>query len=672
MNCMKKIFIFLTVCMSVWMTSCDYLNVDDYFEDTFKEDSIFANKRNIQRYFNGAAAMLPVEGKIWQASNVPGVTATDEGISCGSRPTGIFPMDFPGTLLTIDQISSTVMGSFVYDLNIWPTLYKIIRKVNVLLPRIDEVPDMSVFDKIELRSQARFLRAYAYYWLIQSYGPCILVGDEILSTNASPDYYAVERNTFDECVEYVCKELEEASDGLELKQPNDLLGRPTKGAALALAARLRLWAASPLYNGGAAARKYFGNFTRKSDGANYISQTYDDSKWAKAAALAKRVMDLGVYSLYTAQADQYTRPLPAELQSASNYPDGPGGIDPFKSYSDIFTGQVKDSQNPELIWGRNSGGESNGNFDDVFPTGLGGHSDIAVSQRIIDAYYMADGRSIENASTACPYEARPYDNSCVVNSDEIISENYTLKNGTYKAYANREARFYASIGFSGCLWPFESTTESSKRNIIVKYHDGADYGKSRAEQPGYYNLTGYVCKKYVHYRDAKVGEGARTETKTFPIIRYAEVLMIYAEALNNLQGSHTVGDETFTRDTEKIKKAFNLIRYRAGLPGVTDSQLASAETFNQVLQREKMIEFIHENHRYYDVRRWGILEDLEKQPLTGMNVEAKEWTGFYAPVIINHRIIRERVFKPKMMLLPIHHDELRKVPSLDQNPGWEE
>ena len=46
------------------MSSCDYLNVDDYFEDTFKEDSVFASKRNIQRYFNGTVAMLPHEGKI--------------------------------------------------------------------------------------------------------------------------------------------------------------------------------------------------------------------------------------------------------------------------------------------------------------------------------------------------------------------------------------------------------------------------------------------------------------------------------------------------------------------------------------------------------------------------------------------------------------------------------
>ena len=45
---------------------CNYLNIDDYFEDTFQEDSIYANKRNIERYFNGAAALLPVVDKIWE------------------------------------------------------------------------------------------------------------------------------------------------------------------------------------------------------------------------------------------------------------------------------------------------------------------------------------------------------------------------------------------------------------------------------------------------------------------------------------------------------------------------------------------------------------------------------------------------------------------------------
>jgi hypothetical protein len=188
---------------------------------------------------------------------------------------------------------------------------------------------------------------------------------------------------------------------------------------------------------------------------------------------------------------------------------------------------------------------------------------------------------------------------------------------------------------------------------------------------GVYNLTGYTCRKYIHPRDARTGNNPRVIQKTFPIIRYAEVLMIYAEALNNLTKSHTVGGETFSRDEMAMASAFNQVRYRAGLPGASAEELASTESFNKTIQRERLVEFLHENRRYYDICRWGIFEELEREPLTGLNIEAGEWEGFYAPVIISHQTIRERQFNPKYMLMPLNRSELRKVPSLDQNPGWE-
>ena len=78
-----------------------------------------------------------------------------------------------------------------------------------------------------------------------------------------------------------------------------------------------------------------------------------------------------------------------------------------------------------------------------------------------------------------------------------------------------------------------------------------------------------------------------------------------------------------------------------------------------------------EGRRYYDVRRWGIVEELEKEPLQGLNVNVAEWAGFYSPTIIQYKTIRERVWNNKMLFLPLALDELRKVPTLDQNPGWE-
>lgn len=665
---MKKIILPVIVLMTLALGSCkDYLNVDKYFADTFMEDSIFASQTNIERYYNGAVSLLPDEGMLWYYGSTPGVTGSDEAVSCGNWNGGMLDIQFSGTLLTTDQITASSTGGWSWDFNVWTACYKIIRKCNIILSNIDGVPDMNSFDKMQFRSEVRFLRAYAYYWILRNQGPMILMGDKILSSNETPEYYETVRNTFDECVDYICDEFDAAAQNLPSKRSIDMIQAPTKGAALALAARVRLAAASPLFNGGSVARKYFGSWTRQTDGEYYVNMEYDERKWALAAAAAKKVMDLNLYELYTVEADAYTAPLPSNVPSAP-YPDGAGGIDPYRSYSEQFTGEAVAATNKELIWGTTSG--VGGHLSYVFPLTLGGSSCVCVPQRMVDMFYMADGRDISNSSDEYPYKNRPFDRTCIVQDDKILSKNYTLKAGTFAAYDNREPRFYANIGFSGRYWTMSSTSDNGKHDQIVGYYKGANCGMTSSTN-NVYNITGYTGTKYIHPRDACSGTNSRQVEKTFPIIRYAEILLSYAEALNHLTKSYEIDGQTYSRDTEAIKSAFNRIRYRAGLPGLTDEELASEETLEQVIERERCIEMFWEGRRYYDVRRWGIVEDLEKEPLQGLNVNVTEWSGFYQPTIIQYSTIRERVFKSKMMLLPLSLDEIRKVPTLDQNPGWE-
>ena len=306
---MKKILLFSSfMAMMLGMGSCtDYLNVDDYFADTFREDSIFANKYNITRYYNGA-----------------------EAVSCGTWNGGFLDIQYSGTMLTTNQVTASSMAGWTWDFNVWDPCYKIVRKCNTLLSNISAVPDMNSVEKMQFRCQVRFLRAYAYYWILRNQGPFVILGDEILSSNESTEYYSHSRNTMDECVDYICTELSEASEYMLEEHNQNELYAPTKGAALALAARIRLTAASPLYNGGPAARRYFSDFKRKSDGEYYVSQTYDERKWAVAAAAAKKVIDMNRYDLYTVPADQYTVDLPANVPSAE-YPNGAGEIGSFPS-----------------------------------------------------------------------------------------------------------------------------------------------------------------------------------------------------------------------------------------------------------------------------------------------------------------------------------------------------
>ena len=322
--------------------------------------------------------------------------------------------------------------------------------------------------------------------------------------------------------------------------------------------------------------------------------------------------------------------------------------------------------NPEYVWARNSG-TLVANTQMAFPLKAGGWSGMALPQKIIDNFAMVDGRSIDNSS-----EKYPYSESGFTTQQKNFS-GYRLNSGVFNMYNNREMRFYASVGFSECYWPCSSSTTSGLYNLTITYYYDSANGKLNSATD--YTPTGYVIKKFIHPSDAWDGTNARRMDKAFPIIRYADILLMYAEALNNLTTTHTVqlGEQTYTvsRDIQEIRNAFDQVRHRAGLPGLSDSDLASVDHMQELIERERMIELLHENHRYFDVRRWGIYEEVESEPVTGMNVDSGK-AGFYTRVIPNTSRIGSRLVNKKLMFLPLPLSEIRKLPSVDQNPGWED
>jgi hypothetical protein len=282
---------------------------------------------------------------------------------------------------------------------------------------------------------------------------------------------------------------------------------------------------------------------------------------------------------------------------------------------------------------------------------------------------MIDGRPIDNSSVKYPYSEIGF------TSGLKSFSGYRFTTGeVYNMYVNREARFYASIGFSECFWPCSSTATTGSFNQTITYYYDSSNGRSGTTNPLDYTPTGYLPKKYIHPMDAWTGTNNRRMDKAFPIIRYAEILLSYAEALNNLTGSHTVEidgqTQTFSRNVTEIRNAFNLVRYRAGLPGLSDVELANPQTIQSLIERERMVEFLHENRRYYDVRRWGIYEETENEPIMGMNVDGGK-SVFYQRVVPNTSRISSRVVNKKMIFLPIPQNEIKRLPTFDQNPGWE-
>lgn len=663
----RNIIIGALIAASAVMTvSCDFLTVDDYFTDEIKIDSVFANKRNVEAYLWGITANFTDEGSLFQHSDFPGPLATDEAFTMYETRHG-----YNGMRLVLGEINSQNLFSFW---TVYYNSYIIIRKCNTLLKRIDEAADLDTKSRMNVIGYAKFFRAYAYYKLLLNFGPAVILGDEVLPSNEDLSTYNMPRSTYDETVDYICDELEEAGKYLPLTLPIMEFGKPTRGAAYGLIARLRLYQASPSFNGGSSALRYFGTWKRSVDGRNYVSLTYDEKRWAVAAAAAKRVMDMQnaggpLFRLHTVDADSDTPELPMGVTSDPDYykpwPEGAAGIDHYRSYSEMFNGEAVLASNPEWVWARNSN-TLRENTRMSFPTKQDGWGGMGVTQKIIDNYSMVDGRRIDDSSPDYPYSEEGFTTS------QKTFSGYRLNSGVNNMYVNREMRFYACVAFSECWWQMSSATSSGDYNKTITYYFDSPNGKQNDAYN--YTPTGYVLKKYIHPSDAWGGTNARQMNKAYPIVRYADILLMYAEALNHLTSSHTVtiGDAEYTvsRDVDEIRRAFNLVRHRAGLPGASSDELSNAETMNSLIVKERMIELMFEGWRYFDVRRWGIYEDTESEPIMGMNVDGTK-ESFYTRVIPNTSRIGKRVVNKKLVFLPLPREELRKVSFLDQNPGWE-
>jgi len=154
----------------------------------------------------------------------------------------------------------------------WAKNYEGIRKANIFLTNIDRVPMRDQQLKEWWRAEARFLRSMFYFELVKRYGGIPLIGDKVFTLE---DDLQIPRNTFEECVNYIVSECDDIKNRLRVDPIDDgNLGRITRGAALALKAKMLLIAASPLNN-----------------------PSSDPALWKKAADAARDIVSLNVFAL---------------------------------------------------------------------------------------------------------------------------------------------------------------------------------------------------------------------------------------------------------------------------------------------------------------------------------------------------------------------------------------
>ena len=517
--------------------------------------------------------------------------------------------------------------------------YKYIRQANIFLQKAHPIMttgtqgDQLLEDELtQMKANVRFMRAFYHYLLFEQYGPIILVKDKIYNATEDQD---VPRNTVDEVIEYIDSELTAVASELTQEpifEDKDYRAWPTKGVALAVRAKLWLYAASPLLNGG-----YREALSVTNPDGTRLFPDYDAGKWEKALAACKDFIDYaeaGRYELYKEYKD-----------------DNGAVIDPDKSVYNLFQKYTH-----EIIWAtaNNDWGGMNGDAFDrrIAPrcekNGLGS---TGVTQELVDAFYMKDGFPV-SATAYLPqstlYQEEGY--GTYKDQNDNFSKKYTNVTVSNR-YLNREPRFYNTVFFNGRQWPVSC-------NQVLFYNGG-----NSGVQEGQATLTGYMLFKRFNRSVSLTNPGVASQFRPSIIFRLADFYLMYAEAANEVNPNDA-----------RVLKYLNLVRERAGLPDIETLNPAirgNQELQRAAIQRERQIELATEGQRYFDVRRWMIAdkngEGRQNGYVHGMNVrgESNDKEDF-------NRIVEasQIVFNRKMYLYPMPDSEMRKTKNLVQNPGW--
>lgn len=522
-------------------------------------------------------------------------------------------------------------------LNIWNGAYQYIRSANIFLARIDKTPlpeSRREYYQVRIpqyKAEARFLRANQYFELFRRYGAVPLVNTVLAPTDPAATNTA--RSSVEEVVKFIMAECDEIATLLPVIYPRGSsdYGRITKGAALALKARTALYAASPLFNGNT---MYAG--VKNTDGTPLFPQTYDNNKWLLAANAAKAVLDLNVYSL-----------------------SSPNPSNPVDNYGQLFFSRNYEENILPLIIGGNR------DFEGTFmPNGrdanaVNGNGRMSVFQELVDAYEMNNGRPISDAesgyTTTGSWNGKLWDGVADVNVSKVSN-----------MYKNRDPRFYATIFFQYGVWNYANNA----RPLKFAWYGNNGGGTDGWPKPGTNCETGYNWRKWA---DPNVNlKGGGNANRNFPLIRLAEIYLIYAEAMN----------EYLSAPNQEVYNALNVVRNRVSMPALpiisTDN---SKEGMRKRIQNERRIEFAFENQRFWDVRRWLIAKSVDNGSMHGLNARPTpaelNSSGFdqnseAAGVAVFYKTVvnQTRVFVDRHYLMPIPQTEINIDPALVQNYGW--
>lgn len=632
---MKQIKIFLIAGGLACLTSCsNYLDVIP--DNVATIDNAFTMRSEAEKYLFTCYSYLPREGDPqWN----PAFVAGDE-----------FWQFYPITNFSDESVQIARGNQNIVDpfLNYWDglrggqPLFTGLRDCNIFLENVDKVIDLEPYMKVRWIAEVKFLKAYYHFWLLRMYGPIPLIREN-LPISSSVEEVKVSRQPVDTVVNYIVSLLDEAAADLPTEVPDQTseLGRVTKLAALGIKARVLALAASPLFNG----NTDFAGFANR-DGTPLFSMDADPAKWERAAEACREAIE----ACHAAGLELYEF-------SPSLY-----DISDTTRIKMSIRNSIGEKWNQELVWGSTITTTdflqrlSMARIDPARLINEQALGQLAPTLKMAELFYSNNGVPITEDKTW------NYANRYALKTATAANK-YNLKEGyeTVALHFDREPRFYADLGFDGAIWYGQGKYDDDD-----PWHVEAKMGQTSARKGvGRYSITGYFPKKLVNWdfiiQDA---QALSIENYPWPVMRLADLYLLYAEARNEAAGP-----------SAEVYEYLNMVRARAGLKTVEESWTTYSRTpdkyttkdgLREIIHRERTIEMAFEGHRYWDLRRWKEAADELNGTVLGWDVEQEDASTYY-----RQRVLYNQTFQaPRDYFWPIRENNVVVNRNLIQGLGW--
>jgi hypothetical protein len=509
--------------------------------------------------------------------------------------------------------------------------YAAINHVNYVIENVEAMLPNAASDasrtKLEaIIGEARMLRGMIYFRLISMWGDVPFI-DKIVNSNDEVQY--IERTSIRDIREAILADFTYAWEKLPDKPA--ALGRFTKWGALAFRGKFHLywacwnrtswpWATPVSPNGGWPELETF------TPNAAESAQSYVDA----AADLRKVIQESGLKLFRNGEPGSW-----GEM----------GSCDILPNYYDLFIPTA--NADPELMVGFTHGGTGTGQGEELMRD-FGTRATEGSQGWGQPRYEIADRYQSTITGDFLPK---------LIPMNPSTAGARTMPNSALnpESYRNRDYRMKGTLLWDGeTMVTMLNLSFDQVRKYQYKTLTGTVEGFGAINADG--DQTGYIMRKFVRNY---AGQGRSDGDYHWPVMRLADVYLMYAEASNEAVGP--------TGDGGLALEVVNKVRHRGNLPALKPEKYADKVTFFEAIEQERIVELFAEGHRFFDLRRWRSIERAFLPPQTSPGFRMYDTHGAVRNTYFNNTSL---LSYQRMYLFRIPPSERNRNPNLTQNKPW--